>query len=78
MATMNCVRPFAQSNEQTEKGASTQQKVSLASLSTLTGFPIDFIKGELLLEKDHYSLDEFREKTIQYIERRRGLLRLAR
>jgi len=44
------------------------EKVSLSSLSELTGFPVDFIKKELLLEKEPLSLNELRTSMMAYLE----------
>ncbi len=45
------------------------EKVSLSSLSELTGFPVDFIKKELLIEKEEpISLNELRTSMMSYLE----------
>ena len=44
------------------------QKVPLSSLSELTGFPVDFIKKELLLEGEELSMAELRTSMISYLE----------
>lgn len=43
-------------------------KLSLSSLSELTGFPEDFIKKELLLEGETLSMKELRESVLTYLE----------
>lgn len=43
-------------------------KVSLSSLSEMTGFPVDFIKKELLLENEPVSMDELRQSVLRYLE----------
>ena len=45
-----------------------EKKVSLASLSELTGFPVEFIKKELLIEKEPISMRELRESMMAYLE----------
>lgn len=61
---------MAQQNaKQMELGSLTEeQKIPLDSLSTLTGFPVDFIKKELLLEEDQLSLAELRRSMLTYLE----------
>lgn len=57
------------SAKQMELGSLTEdQKIPLDSLSTLTGFPVDFIKKELLLEEDQLSLAELRRSMLTYLE----------
>lgn len=41
--------------------------ISLQSLSELTGFPQEFIKGELMVQKDSLSLAELRESMLFYL-----------
>lgn len=43
-------------------------KVSLSSLSEMTGFPVDFIKKELLLETEPVSMQELRQSVLRYLE----------
>jgi hypothetical protein len=50
------------------------QKIPLNSLSNLTGFPVDFIKKELLLEDDQLSLAELRRSMLAYIENNSEML----
>ena len=57
------------SAEQVELGSlSEEQKIPLDSLSSMTGFPVDFIKKELLLEEDQLSLAELRRSMLTYLE----------
>ncbi|MBH47524.1 MAG: hypothetical protein CME71_05090 [Halobacteriovorax sp.] len=57
------------SAEQVELGSLTEeQKIPLDSLSSMTGFPVDFIKKELLLEEDQLSLAELRRSMLTYLE----------
>lgn len=44
------------------------EKVSLSSLSELTGFPVDFIKKELLLEEEPVSMSDLRQSVLRYLE----------
>ncbi len=45
------------------------EPIALSSLSQLTGFPTEFIKRELLLEKSTISLGELRGSIISYLEK---------
>jgi hypothetical protein len=43
--------------------------VSLATLAELTGFPVDYIKRELVLSEDQeLSVEELREKVLGYLD----------
>lgn len=44
------------------------QKVPLSSLSELTGFPVEFIKKELLLKGEELSMSDLRSSMISYLE----------
>ena len=44
------------------------KKVPLSSLSELTGFPVEFIKKELLLEGEELSMSDLRTSMISYLE----------
>jgi len=46
----------------------SEEKVDLSSLSDLTGFPLDFIKTELLLKEDQLSMGELRRSMASYLE----------
>lgn len=45
-----------------------QKVVPLESLSEMTGFPIDFIKKELLLKEDELSMEDLRKSMASYLE----------
>ena len=50
------------------KPESSVSDVSLGSLATLTGFPVDYIKRELFLDDDaDLSVEELREKVMAYL-----------
>ena len=50
------------------KPATGEMPVSLEQLAELTGFPVDFIKRELLLnEESELSVDELRAKVLNYL-----------
>lgn len=44
------------------------QSVPLSSLSEMTGFPVDFIKSELLVSEDQLSMDDLRKSMATYLE----------
>jgi hypothetical protein len=44
------------------------QKVPLESLSELTGFPVEFIKKELLLDGETLSMNDLRKSMAVYLE----------
>ena len=45
-----------------------EQLVNVSYLAELTGFPIDFIKHELLLAGDQLSLKELRAAMLRYLD----------
>lgn len=49
-------------------GAGEDEKVSIRSLSELTGFPVEFIKKELLLDQEPISMNDLRQSMIAYLE----------
>ena len=54
------------------KVATTEEdniKLSVKSLAQLTGFPVDFIKKELLLETNTLSLNELRDSMVKYLNK---------
>ncbi len=50
------------------------QKVSLDSLSEMTGFPLDFIKSELIVEGEEISMSDLRKTMVNYLEKNKSLL----
>lgn len=63
---------LAQEQQGLREGVPVEQeseKVSISSLSDMTGFPEDFIKRELLLEDDRkISMHELRQSVLRYLE----------
>ena len=51
------------------------QKVPLASLSEMTGFPVEFIKTELFLKGDELSVSDLRKSMLSYLENQKELLK---
>lgn len=52
-----------------DKPATTETAVSLGSLAELTGFPVDYIKRELLLDgEEELSMEELRKKVLAYLD----------
>ena len=50
------------------------QKVSLDSLSQMTGFPLDFIKSELIVEGEEISMSDLRKTMVNFLEKNKTLL----
>ncbi len=48
---------------------SDKERVSLTTLSELTGFPLEFIKKELLIQEDSLSMGELRESVLTYLSK---------
>ncbi|MBC7428473.1 MAG: hypothetical protein H7336_07675 [Bacteriovorax sp.] len=54
------LKDFSKQNSETE--------VSLGSLAEMTGFPVDYIKRELVLSDDNeLSVEELRKKVLAYL-----------
>ncbi len=52
-----------------DKPSTEEEGVSLETLSELTGFPVDYIKRELLLSDDQeLSVIELRKKVLSYLD----------
>jgi len=53
------------------KGSETspEAKVNLVSLSEMTGFPVDFIKSELLVSENEMTLTDLRASMTAYLEK---------
>jgi hypothetical protein len=53
----------------TTKPDSTETGVSLGALSEMTGFPVDYIKRELLLDgESDLSVEELRKRVLAYLD----------
>lgn len=53
------------------KTTTSDDVVSLGSLAELTGFPVDYIKRELLLEgesMEEMTVEELRKKVLAYLD----------
>lgn len=51
------------------KPATQEMPVSLKELAELTGFPVEFIKRELLLDgQTDLTVDELRSKVLSYLD----------
>ncbi len=54
--------------KENDKPATVDLGVTLSSLAEMTGFPVDYIKRELLLENEvNLSVEELREKVLTYL-----------
>lgn len=57
------------------EGVATEaQKVSMDTLSMMTGFPADFIKSELIVEGEDLSVSDLRKTMINFLEKNKDLL----
>ena len=43
--------------------------LDLESLSTMTGFPVDYIKKELLIDQDSLTVGNLRESMVEYLKK---------
>jgi hypothetical protein len=68
---MNADAAINSIKEVPSKGSEETQeaKVNLASLSEMTGFPVDFIKSELLVQENEMTLSELRASMTTYLEK---------
>ena len=55
--------------KQSDETTSEKERVSLSTLSEMTGFPLEFIKKELLIQGDSLSMSELRESVLDYLSR---------
>ena len=46
----------------------SSEVVELSTLSKMTGFPVDFIKSEILVDQEKISLDQLRASMVTYLE----------
>ena len=53
---------------QQQDPAVEKQNVTIDSLSDMTGFPVEFIKKELLLSKNEVCIDELRRSVLDYLQ----------
>ena len=44
-----------------------QEKIPMSSLSNLTGFPVDYIKKELVLDEEEVTLEQLREHMMVFL-----------
>ncbi len=44
------------------------EKVSIDTLSKMTGFPVEFIKKELLIENEEVSMNELRSTMMTFLD----------
>ena len=59
---------LASTAELNSQSTSTEETVSFSTLSEMTGFPIDFIKKELLLDEEPISMSQLRKSMAIYLE----------
>ena len=51
-----------------EENVDSAEMVELSTLSKMTGFPVDFIKSEILVDQEKISLDQLRASMVAYLE----------
>ncbi len=56
------------STEQQDSLMENSKNVSMESLSEMTGFPVEFIKKELLISQNQVSLEELRRSVLDYLQ----------
>ncbi len=66
MVTGSVARPLGRKvgNIQEKESVST---IDLSSLSQLTGFPVDFIKKELVMDQEKISVEDLRAKVAHFL-----------
>ncbi len=52
---------------QNTQGSETMENISLNSLAEETGFPVEFIKDELVLDGESVELDQLRSVMMDYL-----------
>ncbi len=71
MSQLNLAQTVAHIGSQDGNGkddAAKSEKVSLNTLSDLAGFPLEFVKRELVLQEDEISLDKLRSSILDYLD----------
>lgn len=63
------LRALKKSEDWTFENEFEGNTVKLTSLSELTGFPLDFVKRELVLQDDEVSLDQLRGSVLNYLDK---------
>jgi hypothetical protein len=51
-----------------QSSGAEQEQVSFSKLSEMTGFPVEFIKKELLLDTEPVSIKQLRASMLKYLE----------
>jgi hypothetical protein len=54
--------------------AESSEKLSIDSLSLMTGFPAEFIKSELIVEGEDISMSDLRKTMVNFLEKNKSLL----
>ena len=50
-------------------------KVSLSTFSEMVGFPVDFIKKELLIDGEELTMEDLRKSMLTYLENKNEYLK---
>ncbi len=59
---------LAKTAELNSQTSSMDEKVSFSTLSEMTGFPVEFIKKELLIDEEPVSMSLLRKSMATYLE----------
>ena len=75
-ASLNLVQDSAL-GENNREMSKESEKLSLSSLSLMTGFPVDFIKSELLMDSDknELSVEDLRSHMVSFLEKNKDILK---
>ncbi len=50
------------------------ENVSLDTLSLMTGFPVEFIKSELIVDGDDISMSNLRKTMVNFLEKNKEII----
>lgn len=53
----------------TSEGIPNPSEVQVEELAKLTGFPVEYLKSELLIDGEEIELSSLREKVLAYLDR---------
>jgi len=69
------MRETKQTDAPRQQKEQPKEAISLDSLSQLTGFPVEFIKKELLILDDQtFTLDQLRSRMLKYLDQTNSLM----
>ena len=62
------LKNLAKTAELNSQTSSKEEQVSFSALSEMTGFPVEFIKKELLIDEEPVSMSQLRTSMAAYLE----------